>query len=110
MFKIVENPTFKHKVDVSVPVDGGFAAQSFTAHFRVLRDDELESHSTDSLENIKAYIRAFLIGWGEDLVDDDTKPVPYSEAVRETLIGTPFVRRALIDTYSAAMVGAKRGN
>lgn len=109
MFKIVHNPTFKHLVEVSVPVDGGFAKQSFTGHFRVLSDNELESHKTDSLANIKDYVRAFFIGW-DDIVDDEKNHLPYSESLRERLIGVPYVRRALIDTYTAAMVGAKRGN
>lgn len=111
MFQIVQNPTFKHPVKVRVPVDGGFAEKTFKGEFRVLSDDQMAAHRLDTIEAMKAYIRDFLVGI-EGVFDDQKppQPIPYTDSLREQLIGLPFVRRALIDTYVAALTGEKRGN
>lgn len=66
-------------------------------------------------EEAKALLRRIWIGWGTDLVDQDNAPIPYSDAVREQLLGFPEVRRAVLAAYTAAMnpeakTGARRGN
>lgn len=111
MFQVLKNPTFKHAVKVKVPVDGGFKDQTFKAEFRVMTDDEMAAHRLDSIEAMKAYIRDFLVGL-EGVFDDQKPPqqIPYNSDLREQLIGLPFVRRALIDTYVAALTGETRGN
>jgi hypothetical protein len=66
-------------------------------------------------EEEKAHLRRVFVGWGQDLVDQDNKPIPYSDEVREQLLGFPEIRRALMTAYQAAMnpenpKGARRGN
>jgi len=105
MFKIVQNPTFKHPVKIRVPVDGGFANQEFTATFRVEPWDEVKALDSDPA----GQLRRVFVGW-EGITDDGDKPIPYSDAVRDQLIGLLYVRVALLRTYVEAITGAARGN
>lgn len=110
MFQRVKSPEFSHPVKVSVPVDGGHTNATFTGRFRVLTIDEAKPFDLMTTEGTTAYLRQIFVGWGEDYVDEDKAPVPYSDAERDQLISTPYVRMALLETYNAALLGAKRGN
>lgn len=109
MLKIVQNPEFTHTVKVSLPVDGGFAEHSFKARFRALSVPEIEAFDTNTVDGTTRYLNTILVGW-EDVVDDAGQPLPVNDANRDMLIGSPSLRMALMSTYSAAMLGAKRGN
>lgn len=110
MFQRVKNPEFAHLVKVSVPVDGGHANATFTARFRMLTIDEAKAFDLMSTDGTTSYLQAIFVGWGDDYVDEEKQPVPFSNAERDRLISMPFVRVALLETYNAAMMGAKRGN
>ena len=45
-----------------------------------------------------------------DLVGDDDQPLEYNDALRDQLIGVPFVRIALFRTYLEAVTKARAGN
>ena len=110
--KIVRDRTFRTKVTVTVPDGDTVQSSSFTAHFRALSTDDLAEHRLGTIEEQDAYLAAFLVGW-EGLIDDldgVEKPFEFSEANRRQLISDVFVRRALLDAYAQAMVGAKLGN
>lgn len=109
MFKLVKNPEFSHAVKVSIPVDGGYSTQTFTARFRALTVSEAQGHDTMTLEGTNAYLRDVLVGL-DGLVDDAGEAISYNDAVRDQVIDLPFCRIALLETYNAAMMGAKRGN
>ncbi|WP_370269242.1 hypothetical protein [Nioella sp.] len=105
MFKIAPNPEFTHDVTVRVPVDGGFADQTFKGRFRVVPWDELQVEDRDP----DAQTRMVWIGW-DGILGEDDRPLPYSDAQRDALIRMPFVRTAVLRTYVDAVSGAKRGN
>jgi len=109
MFKIVENPEFTHKVRIMVPTDGGHAEQSFRARFRVVPTDESEAGQLDTDEGLNAFLRAAWVG-AEELVGDDGSPLPWSDGLRDTLLGLPYVRLALLSTYMSAITRAVSGN
>ncbi|WP_303362491.1 hypothetical protein [Paracoccus sp. (in: a-proteobacteria)] len=90
---------------VRVPVDGGFADQEFTATFRVLPWSEVEKLDTDPVQ----LLRAIWIGW-DGIVDDDGQPIPFSDALRDQLIDTLYIRAATVTVYVNAMTGVARGN
>lgn len=110
--KITRTRTFRATVTVTVP-DGDLQTSStFTAVFKALSTEDLAEHRLGTIEEQDAYLQAFLVGW-EGLIDDldgTEKPFEFSEANRRLLISDVFVRRALLEAYSGAMVGAKRGN
>lgn len=107
MFKITTNPTFTHSVHVMVPVDGGHKEQTFKATFAVMDVEELERVQDE--EGQRGVLRKVIKGFDE-LIGDDDKPVPFSDDLREQLIGVPFVRIALFQTYLKAISKAKAGN
>lgn len=109
MFKLVTNPEFSHSVKVRVPVDSGYDDLTFTARFRALSISEAEAHNTLTSEGTNAYLREIFVGW-DGVVDDIGEAVPFNAGTRDRMIDIPFVRVALLETYNAAMIGAKRGN
>lgn len=109
MFKLLQKPEFTHVVKVSVPVAGGHDTQTFTARFRALTVSDAEAHNTLTVEGTNAYLREIFVGW-EGVQDDQGEALPFNDATRDRMIDVPFVRMALLETYNAAMMGAKRGN
>ncbi len=111
MFKVTAEPKFTHTVKVMVPVDGGHKEQSFKATFKVLPVEELtaEDHSEDQAAGQIAVLRKAIISLDE-LVGDDDQPLPYSDELRDQLLGITYVRIALLRTYLTAITKAKSGN
>lgn len=109
MFTLQTRPEFTHKVKVSVPVAGGHESHIFTARFRALTVSEAGRHDTMTVEGTNAYLREILVGWDE-VIDPEGDPIPFNDETRDRMIDVPFVRVALLETYNAAMMGAKRGN
>lgn len=107
MFKVTNDPRFTHEVPIRVPVDGGYVDQSLQVTFRVLPIDQLSSDG--STEGQKEDLRR-LIAKLDDLVDDNDKPVTYSDAIRDQLIELPYVRVAMIRAYTQAVTKTKEGN
>jgi hypothetical protein len=65
----------------------------------VLRVDQSAGDDRD-------FLRDSLVGW-DGLVDDDGKPVPFSQGTRDALIGLSFVQDALGRAVMEAMRGDK---
>lgn len=107
MFKVSAEPKFTHPVTVFVPTDGGHEAQTFPVTFRVVPEDELGDR--EGAEGQKEALRK-IVAHMDDLVDDDEQPVPYSDAIREQLIGQAYVRIALMTAYIKAITKTKAGN
>ena len=110
--KISRTRSFRATVTIAVPDGDTTSSQSFTALFRALTAEELGAHSFGTIKEQDAYLTAILIGW-EGLTDDldgADKPFEFSEENRRLLISVVFIRRALMDAYSEALLGAKRGN
>ena len=107
MFKITAKPTFTHTVHVMVPVDGGHREETFKATFEVKDIDQLEKVQDEGGQ--RGLLREVITGFDE-LIDDAGQAVPYSDELREQLIGVPYVRIALFQAYIAAIGKAKPGN
>lgn len=107
MFKVTSEPVFTHEVKVMVPVDGGFEAQTFKARFRVMDVEQLSDVQDEGGQ--KAVLQKVVAGM-EDLVDEAGEPMPYSDDLRDRLIGVPFVRIALFTAYLRGVTKAPEGN
>ena len=105
MLKITQTPEFTHRVKVRIPVDGGFSEQEFDARFRVVPWDELKALDDDPAEQA----RRIWVGW-KGIVDDEGNELPFSDGLRDQLLGMLFLRIALLRTYMEAIAGVKRGN
>jgi hypothetical protein len=102
----VEHPEFSHEVAVMVPVDGGHREERFRARFRVTDRDD---HDLTTEAGTTAFLRAAVIG-AEDLVAADGAPLPWSDAVRDWLVTTPFTRVALLAAYFSATAKVRAKN
>jgi hypothetical protein len=110
MFKITDNPTFTHTVQVQVPVDGGFETQSLKVRYRALGMERLEQlEPTGDNASQRAYCEAIVESF-DDLVDDKGKPVVCDANLYAKLLDRTYVRRAVMQEYLAAMSGAKTKN
>jgi hypothetical protein len=107
MFVLSENPRFTHAVKVMTPVDGGHKVEEFKATFTVI--DVNDIGDTSSLPGQTELLRRVVVGL-EDIVDDAKKPVPYSDEFRDRLIGIPYIRAGLVQTYLAAVIKSAVGN
>lgn len=108
-FKITKEPRFTREVTVREPVDGGYAHHSFQATFRLLDADDLAEHDYTTPDGMAAFLQTILIG-ADDILDDQDKPVPYSDALRDQLIAFVPSRNAIFDAYIAAVADARMGN
>lgn len=100
MFKVVKQYAFKAVVTVRVPNEHGkYSVQTFTAHFQVLPQAELnELFAKNSTVDVPL-LKRVLTGWEPDLVDENGEPLPFSEETRDAIINIPFARAGLVDTY-----------
>ena len=109
-FVLSADPQFTTTVDVTAPTIDGPQEQSFTARFRARTIEELPNRSEFDAEATRQFLREVLVGWGEDLVDDKGGPIPFSEAMRDVLIDTAWVRLPLVRAYFRGLQPAARGN
>jgi hypothetical protein len=112
MFQLKRDRTFSWPVDVEVPADGGaFAKQRFTARFKEVSGDRLvELAKARPGEGDVHILREVVVGWGEDVQDEDGSPLPFSEETLGRMIAVPYVRLALLRTYAEAIGGLLEKN
>ena len=109
MFKIADNPTFTHTVEIDVPADGGSERQSLKATFRVLPASELAEFNTARNDGQQDFLRAVIVKI-DDLVGEDDRPLPYNDRLRDHLLDLFYVRIPLMNAYTQAMVMGRVGN
>lgn len=107
--KLAANPTFKHKVRASVPIDGGFRDETFEATFNVLSPDKMEEFDLTTGSGTTEFLKAAIVSLG-DLAGEDGLTLPYSDEVRDQVLALPYARTALIVAYGKGVAGAKSGN
>ncbi|MVO16854.1 hypothetical protein [Parasedimentitalea huanghaiensis] len=109
MFNVVTIPKFTRTVKVQVPDGDSHVEQSFKANFQVLSDDKSEGLNWSDIDGIKAFLREAMIS-ADELVDEKNEPVAFSDEIREGLLSLPYVRVALLKTYTLAQVQESVGN
>lgn len=106
MLKITDTPEFTHIVRVQTPVDGGHREDTFKCRFRVVEDDESAGFTVDA---VKTHLRRLIVSM-EDLADENGKPIPYSDEVRDRVLNLPHARIALLRAYRDAFARERAGN
>jgi len=109
MFKIDQNPTFTRRVEIKVPADGGHDLQDLSVTFRVLTDEEVEAFDMRTAQGERDFLSAVITEL-DDIEDGHGTALPYSDALRDRLIGLAYVRVACINSYYAALMGQKVKN
>jgi hypothetical protein len=123
--------TFKLSTATSYPwrVSGQIAGTryTFTGHFAFLDQERIDQLTVQTarrgallkrgedapeLEGVTALAIAseVLIGWGEDVVDDDDQPVPFTAQAADRFLRQQGVAAAVVDAWAESLQGAPRGN
>lgn len=100
MFKIIKNPTFTTTATIHVPTDEGVVQQTLKVRFNLLSDDEVP----ESQDKVIGFLRAAIVRI-DDVVGEDDQPIPYDDALRDRLLGLPFVRLGLMAAYFSTSLG-----
>lgn len=109
MFNIDARPEFTHPVTVLEPADAGHSEQTFQARFRVVDEDEAREINAVNTDGVKDFLRAAIVSL-DDIVGKDGKPIAYSAELRDRMLALPYVRLALMRTYTDAITKFRVGN
>lgn len=109
-FVLRENHTFKRRIDVKVPTDGGFRSESFTAKFAAIDSDEAkELYENDNPNKDQVLLERVFIGF-EGIKTEDGNDLEDTSDARETLIKVTYVSLPLIKAFWNALAGQKEKN
>ncbi|MCA0245789.1 MAG: hypothetical protein LCH93_04145 [Proteobacteria bacterium] len=108
-FKTVLDRTFKHRVAVQVPVDGGHKEETFKATFRLLDAAAIEDFDLGSVEGTSDFLRAVIVDMDE-LVKEDNTPDQYCDDLRDKIILFTPARVALVRAYFDGAGKGRRKN
>ncbi|MDO8838024.1 MAG: hypothetical protein Q7V31_03785 [Parvibaculum sp.] len=123
---VLRDPAKEHRIKWPVrwmipDEDGGDVEVGFTAHFKLLPDEEVDKlfgggmfgRFTDAVKN-KAGLREVLVNWSgvELATEKDAEPaeVPFSEAHRDMMLAWQDCSNALIRAYASALAGKSEKN
>lgn len=109
MFKIVQNRTFTHNVTVLTPVDGGHEEESLRVTYNFIETDEAAKYDVATTAGMRDFLTR-IVSKLDDLVDDQKRPITYSDAIRDQLLKMPNVVGAVYKGYVDAVAKAKVGN
>lgn len=108
-FRIIDNPTFTHKVSIRVPVDGGFETQSVDCTYKVIPADQLETYDLAMGKGTKDFLTDAIEKLG-DVVGENGEPLTYNDALRDRLLTLPYVRAGLVQGYYEGVTAGRLGN
>ncbi|MEJ1497541.1 MAG: hypothetical protein RPU13_13850 [Candidatus Sedimenticola sp. (ex Thyasira tokunagai)] len=95
-------------VEVEVPVNGGkVEKQEFTAHFKLLDQDEIDA---ESAKGDVSFMTVTLVGWGEDVKDSKGEKIPFGKEPLRAMTKTVHVRKAIVKAYYQMAAGIARKN
>jgi len=110
MFKVESNPTFKRKVEIRTPTNNnGFADSSFFATFNLLTVDEINGFDLMKVDDTTRFLHRVIIELS-DIADEQGKPLPYSDTVRDAVLNHPIARLGLVNAYFDGIDKARKGN
>lgn len=114
MFKLAQNPTYTAPINVDLPIDGGKVKKLvFTAVFKRQSTSEVAS-IYERLEagelNDAKLIDEVMVGWGDDVQDENGDPLEYNDKNKEKLIDIYPVRPSIVRGFFVSINGAKAKN
>jgi hypothetical protein len=102
VFHLTKDHTFTRDVRVLVPAERGQISETLLVTFRTLNVDEIARFDLDTGEGTTKFLRTIVVH-ANDITDENDQTIPYSDALRDRLIVTPFVRSALMRCYLDAI-------
>lgn len=106
MFLLKKDNRFDWPVDVCVPLgDGKHSTHRFTATFDLIPADKMSEYiKLSATDGDGAISLDCLVGW-DGVSDENEKPISFNDETRRELLAIPYVRRAVVMAYFAAMNG-----
>ncbi|MCB1463262.1 MAG: hypothetical protein KDJ90_12750 [Nitratireductor sp.] len=83
--------------------------QTFKARFRVLPSGKTEALDMNKSKDVRQFLGEALVDVA-DIEDEDGNPLALQETLRDTLLGYPHYRAALLRAYAEGVTAARRGN
>ena len=107
-FKRDPKPTFRATVTIDrIGEDGAIESGTFDGIFARKSDTELdELHKAGTPDKTVAAL--VLVGWGDDLLDDDDRPIPFSPEERARLLDHPDAVQGVITSYMFGRAALKK--
>jgi hypothetical protein len=109
VFHLTKDHTFTRDVRVLVPAQRGQISETLLVTFRTLNVDEIARFDLDTGEGTTKFLRAIVVHV-DDITDENDQAIPYSDALRDRVIVTPFVRSALMRCYLDAIYPKPSGS
>lgn len=107
-FKLRKSDDFEFPVEVEEPTASGLEKSGFVGRFKRMTADKVSQiFRGNGLGEVsdREIAEQVLIGWGEDLVDDEGKPLPFNKATKKLLLDRPEVTRGVVFAFGSAMTG-----
>ncbi|MGE0256913.1 MAG: hypothetical protein AB7N54_19990 [Alphaproteobacteria bacterium] len=109
MFRFEPKPEVLWPVTIGVPADKGLTTPH-TVHvrYRVLPQEEIDEALRQPDD--AAMLAAVVTGWGDDVLDENGVPVPFTAEALKSACRWSYVRVALVDGFFRAQAGARTKN
>ncbi len=107
MLTLARDPSFSADVSAQQPTPEGPREVTFAVRFKAVQFAEMEAYGRSGEETAR-FLQDVLLG--ADVGDEDGTILPWSDALRDRLIDTPWLRAPLMTAYRTNITGAARGN
>ena len=109
MFKVDPSRTFTRTITVITPEGDGVVTETFKVTFNYLSTDETKEFDLSTAGGTTEFLRK-AVARMDDLTDVRNNPLPYTDAVRDSVFVMPLARRAITREYFATLDKAAEGN
>lgn len=117
MFRLEESHEFDWPVEIRKPVgvdEQGrprFETHRFTARFKALPIDEAAGAMEEGGDEPRQpLLERVFVGWGDDVQDEDGKPLPFTVENLRRLLRIGYVGAAVTEAYFRAITGRVEKN
>lgn len=106
MFVLKAETEFDWPVKVKVPEDGKHVVHEFTCRFRLIDAERMKALTeAGDAEAARSLLGEAIVGWGNDVADEDGKPIPFSSEALDRMLHVDYVFVAIAEAYHKAVTG-----
>ncbi len=106
MFKLQDQTEYDWPVEINQPTDGGDKLVArCTIRYRVASQDDQDAFAMRQIDET-TFARQIVVGWGDDVGDEDGSPLAFNEDNRDRFLNVPYVRSSVVMAYLKSINGA----
>lgn len=114
MLVISKKPTYTYPITLAVPADGGEVKDVvFTIIFHRLGESALQALQKDIEEKGLTngeFLKTVVAGWGNDVMDDDKKPLPFNTENLDALLDMEGAVPVLMTSFNKSRLEVSEKN